>query len=123
MHITVFSDSCLPIIDIGVKLFKFLECHNFYQQIDERTRFTSSGDSILDLIISDSPGFFTSSTILSSAANYDHDVVCAVLDIDRLHVTSRRPCWWTGTMRYFSSGSYLPFLCKLCEHISFCFVR
>ena len=36
-------------------------------------------------------------------------------------MTSWQPCWWTGTIRYFSSGSSLPFLCKLCEQIFFCF--
>ena len=44
-----------------------------------------------------------------------------VLGIDGLHVTSWRPCWWTGTIRFFSSGSL--FLCKLCEQIFFCFVH
>ena len=24
-------------------------------------------------------------------------------EIDGLHVTSWRPCWWTGTIRFFSS--------------------
>ena len=42
---------------------------------------------------------------------------------DGLHVTSWRSCWWTGTMRFFSSGSYLQFSCKLCEQIFFCFVH
>ena len=32
------------------------------------------------------------------------------------------PCWWIGTIRFFSAGSLLPFLCKLCEQIFFCFV-
>ena len=41
--------------------------------------------------------------------------------VDVLHVTSWRPCWWTGTIRLFSSGS--SFLCKLCEQIFFCFVH
>ena len=52
-----FSDLCLPRTDIGVKLFNFLECNNLYQLIDEPTRIASSGESILDLIISDSPVF------------------------------------------------------------------
>ena len=45
------------------------------------------------------------------------------LIIDGLHMMSWRPCWWTGAIRFFSSGSSLPFLCKLCEQIFFCFVH
>ena len=43
--------------------------------------------------------------------------------IDGLHVTSWQSFWWTGTIRFFSSESLLPFLCKLCEQIFFCFVH
>ena len=47
-------------------------------------------------------------------------------ELERLYtldVTSWRPCWWTGTIRFFSCGSSLPFLCKRCEQIFFCFVH
>ena len=43
--------------------------------------------------------------------------------IYRLLMTSWRPCWWTGAIRFFSSDSSLLFLCKLCEQIFFCFVH
>ena len=42
--------------------------------------------------------------------------------IDGLHVTSWGPCWCTGTIKFFSSGTKLPFLCKPYEQIFFCFV-
>ena len=33
------------------------------------------------------------------------DLFSCPFDIDGLHVTSWRPCWCTGTIRFFSSGS------------------
>ena len=78
-----FVDTSYPNIDIGVKLFNFLECNNLYQLVDEPTRITRSGESILDLIISDSPGFFISSGTLSPPANCDHNVVYATLNCRR----------------------------------------
>ena len=51
----------------------FLECNNLYQIIDEPTRITASRESILDLIISDSPG------TLSPPANCDHNLIFATL--------------------------------------------
>lgn len=50
----------------------FFESNNLYQLVDNPTRITRSGESILDLIISDSPGFFVSSGTLSPPANCDH---------------------------------------------------
>ena len=36
-------------------------------------------------------------------------------------MTSWRPCWCLEKIRFFSSGSYLPFSLKQCEQIFFCF--
>ena len=54
-----------------------LESNNLYQLVDNPTRITRSGESILDLIISDSPGFFVSSGTLSPPANCDHCIIYA----------------------------------------------
>ena len=59
--------------DAEIKLYYFLECNNLYQIIDEPTRITASRESILDLIISDSPG------TLSPPANCDHNLIFATL--------------------------------------------
>ena len=65
--------------DAGIKLYYFLECNNLYQIIDEPTRITASRESILDLIISDSPVLFTHSGTLSPPANCDHNLIFATL--------------------------------------------
>ena len=38
-----------------------------------------------------------------------------------LHVTSRRPCWWSRTKAFLSSGNETLFSCKFFEEIFFCF--
>ena len=75
-----FGDTSTPNTDIRNKLFNFLECNSLYQLVDEPTRITPTGESILDLIISDSPGFFISSGSLSPPANCDHNIVYATLN-------------------------------------------
>ena len=67
---------------MGVKLFNFLECNNLSQLIDEPTRITLSGETLLDLIITDSPGYCLSSGTLSPPANCDHNIVYAKFNID-----------------------------------------
>ena len=53
-----YGDTLSPNTDIGIRVFNFLECNNLYQLEDNPTQITQTGESILDLIISDSPGFF-----------------------------------------------------------------
>ena len=48
----------MPNTDAGLKLFHFLECNNLVQLVKKPTRITESVESILDLIISDSPDLF-----------------------------------------------------------------
>lgn len=67
---------------MGVKLFNFLECNNLSQLIEEPTRITLSGETLLDLIITDSPGYCLSSGTLSPPANCDHNIVYAKFNID-----------------------------------------
>ena len=75
-----FADTSTPNSDIGNKLFIFLEFNSLYQLVDEPTRITPTGESILDLFISDSPGFFISSGSLSPPANCYHNIVYAILN-------------------------------------------
>ena len=44
-----------------------------------------------------------------------------VYGIAGLHVTSRRPCWWSRTKAFLSSGNETLFSCKFFEEIFFCF--
>jgi hypothetical protein len=67
---------------MGVKLFNFFECNNLSQLIDEPTRITLFGETLLDLIITDSPGYCLSSGTLSPPANCDHNIVYAKFNID-----------------------------------------
>ena len=61
--------------DVGVKLYNFLDGNNLYQLIDEPTRISMTGGTILDLIIIDSPGHFISTGTLSPPANCDHNII------------------------------------------------
>ena len=53
-----FVNTTMPNTDAGLKLFHFLECNNLVQLVKKPTRITESVESILDLIISDSPDLF-----------------------------------------------------------------
>ena len=72
-----YDGTLSPNTDIGIRVFNFLESNNLYQLVDNPTRITQTGESILDLIISDSPGFFVSSSTLSAPANCDHCIIYA----------------------------------------------
>ena len=67
--------------DAGLKLFHFLECNNLAQLVKEPTRITKSVESILDLIISNSPGLFVSTGSLSPPSNCDHNIAFGKLSI------------------------------------------
>ena len=43
-----------------------------------------------------------------------------VARITGLQVTSRRPCWWSKTKAYLSSGNLTPFSCKFFEQNFYC---
>ena len=75
-----YGDTSSPNTDIGNSVFNVLESNNVYQLVDNPTRITRSGESILDLIISDSPDFFVSSGTLSPPASCDHFIIHANLN-------------------------------------------
>lgn len=68
--------------DIGIRLYHFLQCNNLFQLINEPTRITAHSATLLDLIISDSPGYFTTTGTLSPPANCDHSIVFGRINID-----------------------------------------
>ena len=43
--------------------------------------------------------------------------------IGGLQVTSRRPCWWSRTKSFLSSGNLTLFSCKLFEKVFYCIDR
>jgi len=74
-----FGPTSTPNSRCGVKLFSFLECNGLTQLITEPTRVTESTESILDVIVTDSPEIFISRGTFSPPANCDHSVVHAKL--------------------------------------------
>ncbi len=58
-----FNDRCVHWEDrhssseMGLKFYNFVKDRNLFQLVDEPTRITDTTDSLLDLIITDSPGF------------------------------------------------------------------
>ena len=59
----------------GIDLARFLNCNNLFQLIEEPTRITATSETILDLVITDSPGYCTSKFTLSPPANCDHNAI------------------------------------------------
>ena len=82
--------------DVGFILYNFLECNNLSQLIEEPTRISLHGETILDLIVTDSPGFFISSGTLSPPANCDHNIVFA-----NLHILTRKKKAYKCTVRNY----------------------
>ena len=79
-----FANTTMPNTDVGLKLFHFLECNNLAQFVKKTsTRITESVESILDLIISDSPGLSVSTGSLSPPSNCDHNIVLGKLSISK----------------------------------------
>jgi hypothetical protein len=67
--------------DFGVTLYRWMECNNLYQIINEATRVTAYCASLLDLIITNSPGFFVDSGTASPPNNCDHSIIFARMNI------------------------------------------
>ena len=84
--------------DVGVILYNFLECNNLSQLIEEPTRVSLHGETILDLIVTDSPGFFISSGTLSPPANCDHNIVFA-----KLHISTRKTKAYKRSVRNYNN--------------------
>ena len=67
--------------DFGALLYRWMECNNLYQVINEPTRITQYSESLLDLIITNCPGYFVNCGTLSPPANCDHSLIFARLNI------------------------------------------
>ena len=80
-----FKETLTSNTDVGVILYNFLECNNLSELIEEPTHISLYGETILDLIVTDSPGFFISSGTLSPPANCNHNIVFA-----NLHILTRK---------------------------------
>jgi hypothetical protein len=67
--------------DFGINFYRWMECNSLFQVINEPTRITAHGASILDLIITNSPGYFVNSGTLSPPYNCDHSLIYARINI------------------------------------------
>ena len=71
----------LPNNDFGSHLYRWLECNGLFQVINEPTRITAHSATLLDLIITNSPGYFVNSGTISPPSNCDHSLVYARMSI------------------------------------------
>ena len=67
--------------DFGIMFYRWLECNNLCQVINEPNRITQHTATRLDLIITNGPGYFVNSGTLSPPANCDHSLIFADLNI------------------------------------------
>ena len=80
--------------DFGCSLYRWMECNNLFQVISEPTRITPTGATLLDLVITNYPGFFVNSGTLSPPSNCDHSIVFANLSVSILkHKCYTRIVW------------------------------
>ena len=80
-----FNDRCLEWdsehsdSELGTRLLNIVSQNNLFQLINEPTRSTEYTNSLLDLIITDSPGLVLDSGTLPPISNSDHAVIYAKL--------------------------------------------
>ena len=61
-----------PTSEIGTKLRDIVLCNNMFQLIDQPTHFTDTSAYILDLMITDSPGYISESGTLNPICDLHH---------------------------------------------------
>jgi hypothetical protein len=75
------ESSVSPSTDFGARLYSWMECNSLYQVIKEPTRVTSHSATLLDLIITNYPGYFVFSDVLSPPSGCDHSFVYARINV------------------------------------------
>ena len=95
-----FNDRCVlfnelhPSSELGVKLRDLVNQNNMFQLITEPTHFTDNSAFLLDLIITDSPGYITESGTLSPICELHHVPVYCKFTISRPKpITVSREVW------------------------------
>ncbi len=80
-----FNDRCVHWDDrhekseMGLKFYNYLNDVNLFQLVDEPTRITENSASLLDLIITDSPGYIDNLNVLPPIGDLDHNIVYGYL--------------------------------------------
>ena len=65
-----------------------MACNNLFQVINEPTQITSEGATLLDLIITNSPGYFVNAGTLSPLSNCDHLLIYARMNVSFVKLKS-----------------------------------
>ncbi len=65
--------------EMGLKFYNYLNDVNLFQLVDEPTRITENSASLLDLIITDSPGYIDNLNVLPPIGDLDHNIVYGYL--------------------------------------------
>ena len=73
---------------VGTRFYSWMACNNLFQVINEPTRITSEGATLLDLIITNSPGYFVNSGTLSPPSNCDHLLIYARMNVSFVKLKS-----------------------------------
>ena len=80
--------------DLGLRLVNILSQNNLFQLINEPTRVNNVSESLLDLMITDSPGYVLNSGILPPISTSDHSVVFCTFSIShRVDHPFKRKIW------------------------------
>ena len=80
--------------DLGLRLVNILSQNNLFQLIKEPTRVNDVSESLLDLMITDSPGYVLNSGILPPISTSDHSVVFCTFSIShRVDRPFKRRIW------------------------------
>ncbi len=134
-----FNDRCVHWDDrhdrseMGLKFYNYLNDVNLYQLIDEPTRITEDSASLLDLIITDSPGYIDNLNVLPPIGDLDHNIVYGCLkfvtdkpanikrtvwhydraNFDELNVEFQNAPWNTAFMLYNDPNEILEFYYEL----------
>ena len=89
----IFHDESLS-SNFGISLYRWLECNNLSQVINEPTRVTANGGTVLDLIITNTPGYFVVSGTVSPPSMCDHSVIYASMNISLVKPKCYRCTIW-----------------------------
>ena len=76
------------------KLIDLLHLNNLFQLIKEPTRITSTTSTILDLIITDSPGYVTNFGVTAPLCNFDHSTIFCEMSLSyKTELPYKRRIW------------------------------
>ncbi len=104
-----FNDRCVHWDDrhenseMGLKFYNYLNDMNLFQMINEPTRITEQSASLLDLIITDSPGFMDNIDTMPPIGDLDHDIIYGYLQIRVKRPNSVRRTVWHFSRADFGS--------------------